>query len=115
MEKNEISLQEVKVYTALIAAKGKWLTNAEICKQVDGVSLRTVRAVTLKFTKLNLIDLAEVFPAHRYRWAAKAEKRNASYALRLQQAAEVFGATISDPDTARLGKHRLPSLASLKS
>jgi hypothetical protein len=91
MEKNEISLQEVKVYMALVEARGKWLTNAEICKQADGVSQRTVRAVTLKFTKLNLLDLAEVFPAHRYRWPDKAAKRNASYVLRLQQAAEVFG------------------------
>jgi hypothetical protein len=91
MEKNEISFQEVQVYAALAEAKGKWLTNAEICKQVDNVSARTVRAVTLKFTRLGLVDLAEVFPAHRYRWSEKAGKRNASYTLRLQNAREVFG------------------------
>jgi predicted ArsR family transcriptional regulator len=71
-----------------------WLTGAEIAKK-SGVVPRTVRAHLLKLVNLGLLDVAEVFPAHRYRISEKAEKRNASYIKRLDAAAEVFGLSVA--------------------
>lgn len=91
MEKNEISIHEVKIACAARANSTEWLTNKQIAQKIDGVSERTVRAHTMKLVTLGILDQAEVFPAHRYRWAEKSGKRNASYLLRLRGAAEVFG------------------------
>jgi hypothetical protein len=92
VENKEISLHEVKVWRALKANAERWMTNKEIAALVSGVAPRTVRAKTIKLVMLGLLDQAEVFPAHKYRVAEKARQRNASYVLRLEGAAEVFGA-----------------------
>lgn len=89
MEKNEISLHEIKVYRSLKEA-GKWMTNKDI-HAATKIPLRTVCFKTKKFVDLNICDLAEVFPGHRYRLSEMAEKRNSSYIKRLETAAEVFG------------------------
>ncbi len=89
MERNEVSIHEVKVAAALRTAVDKWLTNKEIAEHT-GIPYRTVAAHTLKLVKLGLVDQAEVFPAHRFRWSDKAGKRNVSYNLRLETAAEIF-------------------------
>ena len=91
MEKNEVSIHEVRVYVTLTSSKNKWLSNSEIAAMTSGVALRTVRAYTLKFVKAGLLDQAEVFPSHRFRWAEKAGKRNIGYLQRLDHAREVFG------------------------
>lgn len=88
MEKAEISLHQVKIYRHLAESKG-WLTNKDIAK-TTGVSLRNVSYHTRRFVDLGVCDQAEVYPGHRYRLSDKAEKRNASYMLRLKQADEVF-------------------------
>lgn len=95
MEKNEISIHEVRIVCAIFGNASKWLTNKEITQKAGDVSERTVRAHTLKLVKLGILDQAEVFPAHRYRWSDKSEKRNASYFLRLKSAADVFGMNLS--------------------
>jgi hypothetical protein len=89
-ERNEVSIQEVQVYHALATHK-QWLTNKEIAKLSGVASERTVRFQTRKLVQLGLIDIAEVFPGHRFKWSEKGEKRNQAYALRLQKAGEVFG------------------------
>lgn len=89
-ERSEISWHEVKIYLALRENKNRWLTHAEI-QSIVGVARRTVRHHTLRFRKLGIIDVAEVFPAHRYRWPDKGERRNEAYVLRLDKAADVFG------------------------
>lgn len=89
MERNEISVHEVRVYVALKAAGG-WLTNTEIAEAAK-VAARTARAHTLKLVRLGVLDLAEVFPAHRYRLAELAKKRNTAYVQRLESARAVFG------------------------
>jgi DNA-binding transcriptional ArsR family regulator len=94
MERNEISIHELKVYAALRQRPGSWLTNGEITALVSGVSPRTVRAHTLRLVKANVIDQAEVFPGHRYRWSDKGGKRNPNYTQRLESAAEVFGMSL---------------------
>lgn len=93
-ERNEVSIHEVKVFQALAARSGDWLSNRELAALVEGVSYRTVRAHTMKFVRLGLLDQADVFPAHRYRLAATAGKRNKTYLQRLEQAASVFRVTL---------------------
>ena len=91
MEQNEISIHEVRVVQAMQANAEKWLSNKDIAELVQGVSPRTVRAKTAKLVTIGLLDVAEVFPSHRYRWSDKAKQRNAAYLNRLAKAAEVFG------------------------
>ncbi len=91
MERSEVSLHEVQVYRALKSHPDQWLTNKEILGLAPGVKARTVRAHTKRLVALGIVDQAEVFPAHRYRWAIMADKRNPAYALRLKQAEIVFG------------------------
>lgn len=67
MERNEVSLHEVKLFLALKEAGAAWSTKA--LAAAAGVAERTARAHMLKLVKLNIADLAEVFPAHRYRLA----------------------------------------------
>jgi hypothetical protein len=89
MECNEVSIHEVRAYLALTNSKD-WMTSAEWAKQAD-IAPRTARAFAVKFINLGIAERAEVFPAHRYMIARKADKRNAGYLLRLKQAANVFG------------------------
>lgn len=91
MEKNEISAQEVSVWNVFKSNPNKWLSNKEIQGLSENVALRTIRAYTLKMVKLGLIDVAEVFPSHRYQISEKHSKRNTGYSLRLEKASEVFG------------------------
>ena len=90
METNEVSLHQVKVYLAVKAAGASWLTANDIATAA-GVAPRTARAHALKLVNLGIFDQAEVLPAHRYRLAATADKRNKGYALRIEQAMSVFG------------------------
>lgn len=88
MEKAEISIHQIKIYRCL-AESHQWMTNKELA-QKTGVSLRNVGYHTKRFVDLGICDQAEVYPGHRYRLSDKADKRNASYMLRLKQADEVF-------------------------
>lgn len=94
-ERNEISRHEVEVFRVLTLNAETWKTNTEIAADCVSVAPRTVRAVTLKFVKLGILDQAEVFPAHKFRLAAKAAKRNRGYVDRLRTAADVFGINLS--------------------
>ncbi len=89
MERNEVSRHEVAVFKALAEADG-WITSADIAARAQ-IAPRTARAHALKLVRLNIVDQAEVFPAHRYRMSANASKRNRGYFDRLTRAAEVFG------------------------
>jgi DNA-binding IclR family transcriptional regulator len=88
MERNEISLHQVKVYQCLAASK-RWMTNSEIA-QAASVAPRTARHHTKTLVALGIFDQAEVFPNHAYRLSDKAKQRNAGYLLRLERAQEVF-------------------------
>jgi hypothetical protein len=90
MERNEISIHETRAFVALLKNRGKWITSKELAREAN-IAERTARAFSLKFTKLGLVDVAEVFPAHKYRLSEKASKRNAAYFGRLQKACDVFG------------------------
>lgn len=91
-EKNEISIHEVRIWIAAQQAKG-WTTAKEIA-DVAKVAGRTARLHLLKLSRLGLLDVAEVFPGHRYRVSEKADKRNAGYHQRITKAAEVFGLSL---------------------
>lgn len=88
METNEISHHQFKVYDYVRLADS-WLTSKEIASGT-GVAERTARAHALKFVKLGIFDLAEVFPAHRYRVAKLADKRNRGMFDRLEAVREIF-------------------------
>lgn len=90
MEKNEISIHEVRIFRAFKDAGATWLTAREVAGAA-AVAERTARAHCLKFVRLGLLDQAEVFPAHRYRLATKAARRNGGYHQRLCEAEAVFG------------------------
>jgi len=90
-ERTEISLQEARTFLALKGRPKSWLSNIEIAELVDGVSPRSIRAYTLKFVRLGLLDQVELFPRHKYRLAERPEKRNRSYWQRLLAAIEIFG------------------------
>ena len=64
MESNEISIHEVRIWLALEC--GKWMSNSELAKAAH-VAERTATHHTRRLTSLGLLDLAEVFPGHRYR------------------------------------------------
>ena len=89
MEKGEVSLHQLKVYL-FARDKGSWVTAREIAEGA-GVADRTARHHALTLVKLGVFDQAEVFPAHRYRYSEKANKRNKAYMLRLEGAREAFG------------------------
>ena len=91
METNEISRHEVAVYRVLTGHPGERLTNEAIAAAAPDVKPRTVRAHTRRLAELGIVDVAEVFPGHRYRYSEKASKRNRAYLLRLEKAAGVFG------------------------
>ena len=65
--------------------------DAECHEWKDKVAHRTVRAHLRKLVSLGVLDVAEVYPGHRYRLAEKASKRNAGNVQRLQSVASVFG------------------------
>lgn len=89
MEKNEVSIHLLKVFEFVKKSSG-WVTSADIAKG-SGVAPRTARSHALLLVQMGIFDQAEVFPAHRYRFSDKAEKRNKSYMIRIQNAKEVFG------------------------
>ena len=93
MEKNEVSRQEIEVFRVLLGSQA-WMSNREIASACKDVADRTVRAMTLKFVQLGLVEQAEVFPGHRYRVCPKANKRNRGYVDRLKHAADVFGVAL---------------------
>jgi predicted transcriptional regulator len=90
MERNEISIHEARVYKAFVDNGERWVTSKEL-SVIAQVAERTARAHARKLTLLGIVDLAEVFPAHRYRLSSKASKRNKGYAQRLAAACEVMG------------------------
>lgn len=89
MEKNEVSEHEVRFYLAAKEIKQEWATSKDLAEKAN-IAGRTARAYAKKYVSLGLFDVAEVFPAHRYRLSGMAKKRNAAYVGRLEKAVEVF-------------------------
>lgn len=89
MEK-QISHHEVKIVKA-VSEHGSWIDAESVAKKA-GVAPRTARAHLKRLADIGIIEQAEVFPAHRYRWSEKTG--NKSYLLRLKAAGEVFGVVL---------------------
>jgi predicted transcriptional regulator len=89
MERNEISAHEVRFYLSLLKNGESWKTSRDLAKQSD-IAYRTARAFSKKFADIGIVETAEVFPAHRYRIAPKADKTNHAYITRLNRAVDVF-------------------------
>ena len=89
MENTEVSIHEVRVFCALRAAAPQWLTSADVAHAAQ-VAPRTARHHLLRFAKLQIVDVMELFPRHRYQLAKMAGKRNSGYMRRLLAAVEVI-------------------------
>jgi hypothetical protein len=89
MEGNEVSIHLVKVYLYLKTHPG-WHTSRKIAAGA-AVAERTARAHALRLVQTGLVDQAEVFPAHQYRFSTLAPQRNRTFLQRLEQAKEIFG------------------------
>lgn len=87
-DRTEISEQEVAFFR-IVRTSRDWMTASDIAKAA-GIAPRTGRAYALKFVRLGMLDHAEVWPAHRYRWSGTAAKRNNTYIRRLEQADAIF-------------------------
>lgn len=90
MERNEVSAHEVRVWRYLQSKQGEWSDTAEVAAHAN-VARRTAGNHLKRLTTLGLVDMAEVFPSHRYRVAEKADKRNIAYVQRLERAADALG------------------------
>lgn len=89
MERNEISLHEARLFLELKKANN-WKTSKELATLAK-ISDRTARAHLLRFSRIGILDCAEVYPGHRYKLAKKADKRNSGFLRRIEAAVEVFG------------------------
>lgn len=89
MERNEISVHEARAFVVL-RKEHSWITSKELAERAE-IAGRTARSFMLKFVRLGIVDIAEVFPGHRYRLSEKARSRNAAYFQRLEMALDVFG------------------------
>ena len=87
-KRNEISMHETAFYLA--ARDGEWHTANELAKRAQ-IAPRTARAFALKFVRLGLFTVANVWPAHKYCWSETAGKRNQNYLHQLDRSCEAFG------------------------
>lgn len=89
MEKREVSVHEVRIFEVLRSEPNIWFTIAELREQAN-VARRTAALHAKRFVDSGLLDVMEMYPGFRYRWAKKAGSRDAGYLRRLEQAAEVL-------------------------
>jgi DNA-binding transcriptional ArsR family regulator len=95
MENNEISEHEIRVYCVLRDTE-QWVTSADVVT-TGHVKPRTARHHLRRLVNLGIVDMAAVFPGHRYRLAKMAGKRNAGYLRRLLAALDVVQGSKSAP------------------
>jgi hypothetical protein len=88
METREISEHLVRFYLTAKTRK-TWATSGELATEAR-IAPRTGRAFSLRFVREGIFDQAALFPGHRYRLSAMADKRNKTYLQRLEQAAMIF-------------------------
>ena len=85
MERNEISEHEIRVYRVLKGDPQKWWTARDMTTAAK-VAARTASLHLQRFSNLGVVDLAEIFPHHRYKLSVKGSKRNKAYVQRLEEA-----------------------------
>lgn len=103
MESRSISIQEVRVYQALRAHPGQWLSNHDVADEAS-VAERTARAHTARFVELGIAEVAELSPSYRYRLKERSALTDASYLDRLEQAVEVLSGIAGTPGEGRKKK-----------
>lgn len=89
MESNEISLHQAKIFSFMQAHKLTWHTVKDV-QAATAVSPRATHNNLLRLVKLGLLDQAELYPGHRYRFSEKAAQRNLAYLQRLETACSIF-------------------------
>jgi hypothetical protein len=112
VESSEISQYQIAIYFVFKSRPDEWMTNADIVAVANGIRPRTVRAHTHRLAKLAVLDEFRVFPANRYRLAARRSEDAEDYCHRLERAAQVFGmATAPDPSAEATPNVRVLSFA----
>ena len=91
MEPTKFSVHLWRVFDAA-RSSGQWLTSRDIAIR-SGVAGRTARAHASRLAGLGLFEVAEVFPAYRYRISKLADKRSKAMLQRLEAAGQVFAGT----------------------
>jgi predicted ArsR family transcriptional regulator len=89
MSKNEISIQQVKLFIALLDSRPEWRSSRYLA-EAAGLNERTVRAHLRKLTVQRVVEVMEAFPGYRYRIIGDVRKRNTGYVHRLQAVRSMF-------------------------
>jgi predicted ArsR family transcriptional regulator len=84
----EISVHQVLVFQAL-RSNNAWMTATEIAEAAK-IAPRTARHHAAALVKLGILECARVFPAHRYRFTRRADRRMKPYLDQIAKAVEVF-------------------------
>lgn len=59
------------------------------------VSERTARMHTLRLAKMGVLEVAPVFPSHRYQWSKNEDRKTSAYLRSIENAAKVFEASLT--------------------
>lgn len=94
MKRADGSIHEARVYRCLTDATPMWLSAREVAERAQ-VAQRTARGHLLAFVKSGVLDVALVFPEHRYRLSDTAAVESSQAVKRLRYNCEVFGLTPS--------------------
>lgn len=68
----EISAHEVRIVAAL-KASGEWMSSRDVAREAK-VAPRTARHHLRRLADIGILEEAEVFPGHRYRFSAKSDR-----------------------------------------
>lgn len=91
MATKEISVHHAKVYLAVKATAGRWVTNPDVYDLVPDVAHSTIRLITLDLYKRGLLERLEAHPLFRYRWSTRKEGRDYEFEVRMEAACDAFG------------------------
>jgi DNA-binding transcriptional ArsR family regulator len=82
--RTKISDPEVAIYHTFLRHKSRWLTNREVADRIGNIAERTVQHHTRRLAKLGILEIAQVFPAPRYRFSEEGMIRNPDYVSRVK-------------------------------
>lgn len=91
MTGKEISVHHAKVYLAVKATQGRWVTNPDLYTLVPDVAHTTIRLITLDLYKRGLLERLEAHPLFRYRWSTRKEGRDHEFEVRMESVCGAFG------------------------
>lgn len=103
MESRSVSVQEIRVFQALKAHPGKWLSNHQIAEEAL-VAERTARAHTARFVEAGIAEVATLFPSNLFRLKDRKDMDDPEFFDQLEHAAEVLSGIADDRPARRRKK-----------